>query len=293
MLCYARPCYTLLYLADAEAGRAPPFGSLVLQDVDLLPDEELGRYYDVSGLGASVALHLAASWVRYDHEGFFGGVCAMRPSLFAAAGGFPNDFWGWGAEDTALHLRLEHAGAVLAEPASGRLEDLERLDTPKWMLPRLPGVAHHKGNQEKLHRLAWELEGRGGPALGPVARPRSNGVEDLEMRVLLRERLPAQGLTAELVEVELPGQDQGEGAGTSADLGQARPQAGGAAGPAIEMVSQDPLIVRVAGVASPEECQELIRLSRDRVQPSKVQSAAGAGDREQPAMRTSRSIMIV
>jgi len=73
-------------------------------DVDMLPDPTLVPFYCHCQEGDCVHV----GWVnrKYDYEGFFGGVCVIPMEEFFAAGGFPNNFWGWGREDDVFYARL-------------------------------------------------------------------------------------------------------------------------------------------------------------------------------------------
>jgi len=90
----------------ARWGRAYLEHEVILcpHDVDMLPDPSLAPYYGHYRQGECVHL----GWVnrKYDYENFFGGANAIPLRDFLAAGGFPNDFWGWGREDDVLHGRL-------------------------------------------------------------------------------------------------------------------------------------------------------------------------------------------
>jgi hypothetical protein len=48
---------------------------------------------------------------KHTYPAFFGGVSAVPATQFVAANGFPNGYWGWGAEDDALLARLARSGA--------------------------------------------------------------------------------------------------------------------------------------------------------------------------------------
>mmetsp|Transcript_11817 Transcript_11817/g.22050 ORF Transcript_11817/g.22050 Transcript_11817/m.22050 type:complete len:337 (+) Transcript_11817:164-1174(+) len=73
-------------------------------DVDMLPNPALMPYYCHYEEGQSVHI----GWInrKYDYPNFFGGICTVPMTDFFSAGGFPNDFWGWGREDDVLHARL-------------------------------------------------------------------------------------------------------------------------------------------------------------------------------------------
>jgi hypothetical protein len=96
--------------AAAEAG-APPYESVVLHDVDLLPDRAALAAY---GARPDRPVHLSAPSVygKYPEKVFLGGALALSPATFRRAGGFPTDVFGWGAEDDILYDRLVATGVA-------------------------------------------------------------------------------------------------------------------------------------------------------------------------------------
>ena len=121
-------------LLNAGVDLLPPDGDgVVLHDVDLLPDDDAFSYY-----GLLRPVHLANRWVKYKHlrdDLFLGGVVGMARETFLAAGGFPNNLWGWGGEDDELCRRLSAASLRVANPTTGAYVDLQRgltQDNPSW-----------------------------------------------------------------------------------------------------------------------------------------------------------------
>lgn len=46
---------------------------------------------------------------------YFGGVTGMSREHFYMCNGYPNDFWGWGGEDNALHTTIQHVGLRIVQ----------------------------------------------------------------------------------------------------------------------------------------------------------------------------------
>ncbi len=106
---------------------------VVLHDVDLIPDEERASTYFAPWPSADT--HMLALNRTGEYGGckdYVGGVCAIRPSAFEAADGFPLAFEGWGGEDDALRDRIgtDH----IAELSQGHMLNLET-DVPELILP--------------------------------------------------------------------------------------------------------------------------------------------------------------
>ena len=69
----------------------------------------------------------AKQWTQRKYKRFLGAALSIHPTLFEAANGYPNSFWGWGGEDDALVDRLGRLSAAVTYtvPPVGRLIDRE------------------------------------------------------------------------------------------------------------------------------------------------------------------------
>jgi len=109
------------WLVAADGGAR----ALCFHDVDLLPTPALRAEYLADAADpAAPPCHLAAQYARYRGPRYFGGIVRLAWWQFAAANGFPNDFWGWGGEDDALRARLARLG-IEPRAAEGGVEDIE------------------------------------------------------------------------------------------------------------------------------------------------------------------------
>ena len=52
----------------------------------------------------------------HGYDGGLGSFCAFYADAYEKCNGFPNDFWGWGGEDTAIKKRIEFAGISIHRP---------------------------------------------------------------------------------------------------------------------------------------------------------------------------------
>ena len=82
--------------------------SLILHDVDLIPDESILPYYFAY---PNNPIHIGGIWrTKYKHERFLGAILHISLEHFAKCNGFPNNFYGWGGEDDVLGDRLLKKG---------------------------------------------------------------------------------------------------------------------------------------------------------------------------------------
>ncbi|CAM9594997.1 unnamed protein product [Choristocarpus tenellus] len=89
--------------AGFDMARKTGCSVFVFHDVDLLPSDELGRWYVTT---PHQPVHIARVWNRYSNNPkYFGGVVAFNQIDYEAINGFPNTFWGWGGEDDEMYNR--------------------------------------------------------------------------------------------------------------------------------------------------------------------------------------------
>jgi len=78
--------------------------SLILHDVDLIPDELILPYYFAY---PTMPIHIGSVWrTKYDYERFLGGILHISINDFSKVNGYPNNFFGWGGEDDVLTDRM-------------------------------------------------------------------------------------------------------------------------------------------------------------------------------------------
>ncbi|MBA42390.1 MAG: hypothetical protein CMF62_00085 [Magnetococcales bacterium] len=98
--------------------------TIILHDIDLLPQESMLDYY-VKPLGEKYKVrHLAHNWGRYSSMGYsyLGGITLFDAKYFNTLNGFPTYFEGWGGEDDALRNRI-----VSTEDLGNANEDLTKI----------------------------------------------------------------------------------------------------------------------------------------------------------------------
>ena len=86
-----------------------PNAALCFHDVDMLP----ATFVDYA-LHGQPFRHLASACSQFGHKmpmrEYFGGVTMAEQNAFWQSGGYPWDFWGWGAEDDAFCVRAKPLG---------------------------------------------------------------------------------------------------------------------------------------------------------------------------------------
>ncbi|CAM9824128.1 unnamed protein product [Scytosiphon promiscuus] len=172
-----------------DLARREGCGAFLLHDVDLLPSDELARWYSTV---PERPVHVAKVWKQYSNNPkYFGGVVAFNRQDFEAINGFPNTFWGWGGEDDEMYSRIVEAKLEPQKAEEGEFTDLEGLDlTSKLDLLRKNKQWKCQVKREALeeHSKTW----------------RQNGLADLKYTVLSRVPL-ATGTEKVTVDVGLNG----------------------------------------------------------------------------------------
>ena len=108
----------------------------ILHDVDLVPNEDLLKYYFEYPINP---IHIGFRGQRYSKDkvipftidliNFLGGVLSISKTDFLRTNGMSNRFWGWGGEDNVQINRLNDLGIAYVFPEEGEVYDLEELKT--------------------------------------------------------------------------------------------------------------------------------------------------------------------
>jgi len=80
----------------------------IFHDVDMIP--VLADYKPDFNCPVHIATKVQQFNYKLPYPDYFGGVTILAHDHFIQANGFPNDFWGWGAEDDELRRRIETVG---------------------------------------------------------------------------------------------------------------------------------------------------------------------------------------
>jgi hypothetical protein len=103
---------------------------ILFSDIDMIPSSHLVQYCIQKTDGC---ICLAENGTRYlNTKGLFvGGLININPKLFEKINGFPNNFYGWGAEDSALIIRLNINKGKFYIPKKGFVIDIEYAENNK------------------------------------------------------------------------------------------------------------------------------------------------------------------
>ncbi|XP_074856500.1 beta-1,4-galactosyltransferase 4 [Carettochelys insculpta] len=96
----------LLNVGYLEALKEENWDCFIFHDVDLIPENDFNIYMcDKQPKHLVVGRNNTGYRLRY--KGYFGGVTALTRDQFSMVNGFSNSYWGWGAEDDDLRIRVE------------------------------------------------------------------------------------------------------------------------------------------------------------------------------------------
>ena len=161
------------------------YNNYIFHDVDLLPSEELKKYYTT--IPKNNPIHIAAVWDRYgSNPKYFGGIVAFSKELFEKINGYPNNFWGWGGEDDELHNRTKEFTRIV-KAKEGSIRDLENLNLEQKLEYLKENKLKFMKKREALaqHAATWQ----------------TNGLNSLtDIKILKREPC---GTNCEIIDVEL------------------------------------------------------------------------------------------
>lgn len=156
------------------------YDTFIFHDVDLLPDDDLLKYYNKKPL---LPLHLGFQQTKYNYFHLMGGVLSISKEDFIKTNGFPNNFWGWGGEDDDFKFRLIKNNICIIRPDKGNYIELKHIDT------------------KQIKEFVFET---------PVERIledftndkwRNNGLSNLAYRILERKNLNKENHNLVLVEI--------------------------------------------------------------------------------------------
>lgn len=108
------------------------YSTVILHDIDLLPQEDVYEWYAFQT--QKHPIHIAACWDRYGSDKkYFGGIVSFNRDIFTIINGFSNTFWGWGGEDNTLLDRCKMLDLYPKKVKQGTLLDIETNDKGKTM----------------------------------------------------------------------------------------------------------------------------------------------------------------
>lgn len=101
---------------------------IIFHDIDILPNDELfDKYIHTHKSLSLIPLNSPTFKKTYGFKLFTGSAIYMTtPEVFIKANGFPNNFWGWGGEDNALHNRYRKIKVFLKYNKNGDYVNIDK-----------------------------------------------------------------------------------------------------------------------------------------------------------------------
>ena len=151
----------LLNIGFIEA-KKQGFKYFIFHDVDLIPDKKLLNFY---GAYPSDPIHIASVNLKYQFEGYFGGVNSFNIKDFERINGYPNNYWGWGGEDDELYDRVAYTEMKHNKPTKNE-------KTPCKFELRLQ---HHNWKHNGLNTIKYKV----------VSKANNNSEDIIKVDILL------------------------------------------------------------------------------------------------------------
>jgi len=132
------------------------YKSFVFHDVDLLLEyDKVDKYYcdteyDIIHLGRLIKDYYSS------YQNFLGGIIKFSKECFETINGFPNCFYGWGSEDTALSHRLIQSGYKVAI-TNETPEGLEMKHVKTNTIPALTNLLKYESLL--VDEFIWKISG--------------------------------------------------------------------------------------------------------------------------------------
>uniref|UniRef100_H2ZBS9 Beta-1,4-galactosyltransferase n=1 Tax=Ciona savignyi TaxID=51511 RepID=H2ZBS9_CIOSA len=159
----------LLNIGYTEALKEDNYDCFIFHDVDLLAEDDRNLYRC-----ADVPRHLSVGIDKWDYQlpydALFGGVIAMTKEQFNRVNGYSNEYWGWGAEDDDMYVRILHSCLGL---------ERAQYDVAKYRMAYHPSDKSNRVNPYRYTLL-----------VGAAERQRRDGLNNLHYSVVDNKRMP-------------------------------------------------------------------------------------------------------
>uniref|UniRef100_H2XTR1 Beta-1,4-galactosyltransferase n=1 Tax=Ciona intestinalis TaxID=7719 RepID=H2XTR1_CIOIN len=159
----------LLNIGYTEALKQDDYDCFIFHDVDLLAEDDRNLYRC-----AEVPRHLSVGIDKWDYQlpydALFGGVIAMTKDQFAQVNGYSNEYWGWGAEDDDMYVRILHSCLGL---------ERAQYDVARYRMAYHPSDKSNRVNPYRYTLL-----------VGAAERQRHDGLNNLHYSLVEKTQLP-------------------------------------------------------------------------------------------------------
>lgn len=129
------------------AGKESQYDYYCFHDVDLLPEEV---DYNYPNEPVHLAWYLEHKNYQVSYQDYYGGVNLFLTEHFELINGYSNRYWGWGAEDDDLRLRLEYKGFKPLR-RKGRFYSLPHKQADKYSLISILNKKRYREFQKKKY----------------------------------------------------------------------------------------------------------------------------------------------
>ncbi|CAK8693140.1 beta-1,4-galactosyltransferase 4-like [Clavelina lepadiformis] len=157
----------LLNIGYLEALKEGGYDCFIFHDVDLLAEDDRNLYQC-----ADVPRHLSVGIDKWDYQlpydALFGGVIAMTKHQFAQVNGYSNEYWGWGAEDDDMYVRILHSCLGL---------ERANYDVAKYRMIYHPSDTNNRVNPYRYTLL-----------VGAAERQRRDGLNNIRYNIVDKKR---------------------------------------------------------------------------------------------------------
>lgn len=140
------------------ASNIDTYDNYIFTDIDILPDPQLLKYFFLKN---NYPISLAVRGTRYYNDDlkiksiygnyiFMGALLMFNKELFEKINGYPNNFWGWGGEDSALLVRMYLCGIrKIYYPLKGKVIDTELIDNKQIDIKTKKYIENENKNKEQ------------------------------------------------------------------------------------------------------------------------------------------------
>lgn len=171
------------------ASKKHNYDNYIFTDIDMIPDPDLLNYYFMK---KKYPMSLAVRGTRYYNDDlevksiygnyiFVGGVLMFNKKIFKDINGYPNNFWGWGGEDTALLQRMYLNGIrEIYYPKNGKVIDMELKNDKQIDLKTKKQIeTENKNREQNMYEKA----------IYDVNTWKNNGLSNLNYKIIEKDKI--------------------------------------------------------------------------------------------------------
>ena len=130
------------------------YSNYIFADIDTIPDSNLIDYFfkHTDSLNSIATFGTRYEDIEHHNRPFAGALISCSKSIFEELNGYPNNFYGWGGEDTDLLIRLFAINKPLYINKIGKVIDIEEVAGFKKKLgPKLNSVKYNNEKESQMY----------------------------------------------------------------------------------------------------------------------------------------------